>query len=477
MRATKQPFAGPDDLLERAAELEVLEELVGATGHGGRLLAVEGPPGIGKTALVTAAKGLGQAAGLRVLGARGSELERSFSFGVVRQLFEPLLASERGDERAGLLAGAAALAAPVFDPARVADDPAGDSSLATLHGLYWLTANLAERQPLLLALDDLQWSDLASLRWLAYLLPRMEGLELLVVAALRPHEPGEDQALVAQIVSDPLAAVVRPSALSVEATAQLLRDSVSDEAEDAFSAACHQETGGNPLLLRELVHAVAADGLAPTGANAPRVHDLAARAGSRVISIRLAGLPRGATNLAQAVAVLGDDADPRLAGALAGLEGPAVSDAADALVRVEVLRPTAPFGFVHPLIGAAVYETMAAAERECAHATAARLLLDAGLEPERAAAHLLRSPPSADAAIVATLRGTARRAGSRGASESAAAYLRRALAEPPPEAERAELLAELGPRRSPRAGPRAPSPRRGTRDDLRRGSAGSTRGG
>ncbi len=274
-----------------------------------------------------------------MLGARGSELERSFSYGVVRQLFEPLLASERADERAGLLAGAAALAASVFDPAQVAGDPAGDSSLATLHGLYWLTANLAERQPLVLAVDDLQWSDLASLRWLAYLLPRMEGLELLVVAALRPEAPGEEQALVAQIVSDPLAAVVRPGALSAQATARLLRDSTSADAEDAFSVACHQETGGNPLLLRELVHAVAADGLAPIAANASSVHEIAARAGSRAVSVRLAGLPREATRLAQAVAVLGEDADPRLAGALAELEGRVVSEAAGALARVEVLRP------------------------------------------------------------------------------------------------------------------------------------------
>ncbi len=320
----------------------------------------------------------------------------------------------------------------------------GDSSLATLHGLYWLTANLAERQPLLLAVDDLQWSDLASLRWLAYLLPRMEGLQLLVVAALRPEAPGEDQALVAQIVSDPLAAVVRPGALSVEATARLLRESTSAEAEDGFAVACHKETGGNPLLLRELVRALGADGLAPIAANASHVHEIAARAGSRAVSIRLGGLPREAKSLAQAVAVLGDDADPRLASALAGLEDRVVSEAAGALAHVEVLRPSAPLGFVHPLIGAAVYETIAAGEREHAHARAARLLLEAGVEPERVAAHLLRSPPSGDSVVVGTLRRAARRAGSRGGPESAVAYLRRALGEPPPEAERAELLAELG---------------------------------
>jgi AAA ATPase domain len=441
---TESLFTGRHVLLERETELGAVEEMIGLVGRGGRLLAIEGPPGIGKTALLAAAKELGRAAGLRVLGSRGSELERSFSYGVVRQLFEPLLASEHGDERGSLLAGAAGLAAPVFDPAHVAGEPTGDSSLATLHGLYWLTANLAERQPLLLAVDDLQWSDLASLRWLAYLLPRIEGLELLVVVGLRPPEPGIEQALVGQVVTDPLAAVVRPAALTVEATARLLRASMSADPEEGFCAACHRETGGNPLLLRELVYAVAADELAPIASNASRLPEIAARAGARAVSLRLARLPGQATRLAQAVAVLGDDADPRLAGALAGLDGRVVSEAASDLARVEVLRPQAPLGFVHPLIRAAVYEAIVPAERERAHAKAARLLLDAGAEPERAAAHLLRSPSSGESAVVGTLRGAARRAGSRGASESAVAYLRRALAEPPPEVERGELLAELG---------------------------------
>src|SRR6266576_102221 len=111
-------------------------------------MAIEGPVRIGKTALSAEAKALAQEAGLQVLAARGSELERSFSYGVVRQLFEPLLASVRAEERADLLAGSAALSAPLFDPAQVAAETAADSSLATLHGLYWLTANLAARRPL-----------------------------------------------------------------------------------------------------------------------------------------------------------------------------------------------------------------------------------------------------------------------------------------------------------------------------------------
>src|SRR6266536_6265152 len=131
------------DLLERETELAGVAGLIDALPDGGRLVAIEGPPGIGKTALLAQARALGQESRLQVLGARGSELERSFSYGVVRQLFEPLVASLPADERADLLDGAATLAAPLFDPAQVAVEPTGDSSLATLHGLYWLTANLA----------------------------------------------------------------------------------------------------------------------------------------------------------------------------------------------------------------------------------------------------------------------------------------------------------------------------------------------
>jgi DNA-binding CsgD family transcriptional regulator len=169
-----------------------------------------------------------------------------------------------------------------------------------------------------------------------------------------------------------------------------------------------------------------------------------ARAGSRAVSLRLSRLPPAATDLAQAVAILGDDADPRLAAALAGLDERSASEAAGALARVDVLRAQPPLGFVHPLIRAAVYEALTPLQRDTGHARAARLLAAARADPERVAAHLLRTRPAADTDVVATLRGAARRASSRGASESAVAYLRRALADPPPAAERPGLLVELG---------------------------------
>ncbi len=59
-----------------------------------------------------------------------------------------------------------------------------------LHGLYWLAVNVAAKQPLLLVVDDLHWCDLASLRWLAYLMPRIEELELVIVAGVRRKRAG-----------------------------------------------------------------------------------------------------------------------------------------------------------------------------------------------------------------------------------------------------------------------------------------------
>jgi DNA-binding CsgD family transcriptional regulator len=430
-------------LLERDAELAALEGLV-ETGSGGRLLVIEGPPGIGKTMLVAEAKELARNAGLQLLSARGSELERSFSYGVVLQLFEALVASKPPPKRAELLSGAAAVAASLFEPGHVTVGPAPDSSLGAMHGLYWLTANATVDGPLLLVVDDLHWCDLPSLRWLAYLLPRIEGLDVSVLVTLRLAEPGEDPELVGRILTDPLATVIRPAPLTSEAAASVVRETLTSAADDDFCEACRLETGGNPLLLRELVRVVATEGLVPSSGNIPGLHELGARAGSRAVSLRLSHLPPEATAVAQAVAVLGGDAEPTLAAALADLDVPAALEAAETLARADILRPAWPFAFVHPLFRTAVYESLSPRDRDGGHARAAQLLAEAGAEPERIAAHVLHSSPAADQQAVATLREAARRADARGASENAVAYLRRALAEPPTTEELADVLLELG---------------------------------
>jgi predicted ATPase len=161
-------------LLEREADLRDAEAMLSAAAAGeGSALLIEGPAGIGKSALIRAIREQAAARDIAILTARGAELERDFSFGVVRQLFEPALAAADEAERDALLAGAAALAEPAVGSldgglasAPSSASPSLDPSFAVLHGLYWLTSNLAERTPLLIAVDDAHWADVASLRFL-----------------------------------------------------------------------------------------------------------------------------------------------------------------------------------------------------------------------------------------------------------------------------------------------------------------------
>src|SRR2546423_5037765 len=177
------PTAEPE-LFERDSDLaELTEALLLAVGGHASVVAIEGPAGIGKTRLLRELRRTAEEADMRVLSARGGELERDFAFGVVRQLFEPLLARHRSE----LLSGAAALAAPLFDAGALPAE-GGQQAFVLMHGLFWLAANVAAERPLLVVVDDLHSCDGESLRWLTYFERRVEGLPVLVALASRPTE-------------------------------------------------------------------------------------------------------------------------------------------------------------------------------------------------------------------------------------------------------------------------------------------------
>src|SRR5439155_7079911 len=188
-RPSIAPAPGGPHLLERESELAAVHaHVAAAAGGAGRLVAIEARAGIGKTRLVSEARAAATQNGLTVLTARGGELEHDFAYGIVRQLFEPLLAAATPQEREELLEGPAAQAARLFEVGELIRDAEDETgvSFAMLHGLYWLAANLALRRPTLLAVDDLHWADVPSLRWLSHLQRRLDDLPLLVLVATRP---------------------------------------------------------------------------------------------------------------------------------------------------------------------------------------------------------------------------------------------------------------------------------------------------
>src|SRR5262245_3082528 len=262
-------------LLERDAQVAALQALAAEARSGaGRFTVIEGSAGIGKTRLLAEARALADSAGIRVLAARAGELEGEFAYGIVRQLFEPLVASATQELRSELLSGPAALVERLFGASRRPDsqDAAAEGSFAVVHGLYWLAANTAFHQPTLLAIDDLHWADTPSLRWLLYATRRLAGVPLLVVAATRPPEgEGHDPNLVAELIADPEAIPIRPEPLGRDSIAVLARELHGLKPDDAFNAALETSTGGNPLFVGAVLDAVAREGTSPTAAQVPRL--------------------------------------------------------------------------------------------------------------------------------------------------------------------------------------------------------------
>jgi DNA-binding NarL/FixJ family response regulator len=290
--------------------------------------------------------------------------------------------------------------------------------------------------------DDLQWCDVASLRWLVYLARRIDGLAVAMIASCRAPEPGE-QHQVQSLAASANATVLRPAPLGLAATAALVGQRLEREPADAFARACHDATGGNPFLLGELLAGVRAARLAPEGANAGLLGELGGDRLRTAVLSRLAQLDPPAAQLARAVAVLGDGCDVRLAAELAGIDDDAALASVPPLIAAGVLANRQPLAFEHPLLRTAVYLDSPAPVRAAEHARAAELMALGHAEAEGVSHHLLLAGPVREAWAAVTLRESAHTALVRGAPEASAAYLRRALEEPLVPSVRADLVRAL----------------------------------
>jgi DNA-binding CsgD family transcriptional regulator/tetratricopeptide (TPR) repeat protein len=419
------------ELLERDDELATLAAaLEGARAGHGRLAVIEAPAGRGKSALLAALRERASDEGMRVVDGRGGELERAFAFGTIRQLFERAVDADRDR----LLAGAAAPAASIVAPDGAARAEPG---LGALHAIYWLATNLSLERPLLIAVDDLHWVDEPSLRALSYLARRVGDLAIALVVALRPAEPGAPQELLDQLRGQPDALTAKLRPLSAGAVASLVTRAIP-AADDELCAAAFETSAGNPFYLHELLMGLDGDASAE-GARRAAVPDLGDRIVRRIDRIG----PRAAA-LAQAMAVIGDGGSLDAAAAVAGVEPGDAAAIAGQLRRVEIIAREDPFAFVHPLVRHSVYDALSVAERDAAHASAARVLGERGVPPGVVATHLSALRPAAAPEVAAGLRAAALDAVARGAPHAALGALRRALDEGAPEPQRAVMLTELG---------------------------------
>ncbi len=441
MRSSWQSHA---TLVGREQELtDLCAGLRSVEAGGGDAVLLEGPAGIGKSRLLAEVCDLARRDGFHVLIARASAAERTFTFGVASQLLEPPLLSLPPARRDELLAGPAALASRVLNLATSEEGRAGRplDTYAALHALYRLVAAFSKRQPVLVAVDDVEQADAPSLRWLAYLLRRLGSVRVALVTTQCTGTESADPELLAEVTT----ALRRISlgGLCLGDCARLIGDTFSDEVSEEFVAACRAATGGNPFLLYELARGLVAQDLSPVGASAAQVRSFGPRQVATAVLTRLRKQGASLVPLAGVVAALGQ-AEPELAAAASGLELSEVVAGADVLVRKGIFRPGPQLAFAHSIVQSAVEQDPGAVDHEIVHARAALFRYRRRAPAEQVASHVLRSPGLADRWVIEVLTEAARCAVARGAPESAVSYLQRALRHRLSEATQVRLLFQLG---------------------------------
>ena len=434
-------------LVDRDREREqIVGALIGSEHGRGRFVVLYGTAGVGRSSLLHASALDAEARGIDVLEACGDELERGYGFGIVRQLLEARLASLAGDRRRSLLTAAG----PHADSALgLGSSRAGVSgaSFDQIEALSRLITHLAAEKPLLIAVDDLQWSDRPSLDLLCFLGHRATRLPVTIVAAWRRGEPGVSAGRLQALAGKPDTLFLSPAPLSLEGVRSVLELETGSTPDGEAVAVIHAQTGGQPFLVTELVRGLVLRDLpAKTGCR-EAIEAVTPEAVRRNVVARLGRHSQHVRRFAHAVAVLGD-ASLAQAAALATIDQSKARAAADALVRAGILRDHSTLVYAQPLLRAAVHDTLTSLESGELHQRAAALLYDAGqgsdpTDLELIAEHLLHSDPAGDQRFAEALRTVASRAAAAGAFDDAQRMLQRALGEIDNAADRGDVLTRL----------------------------------
>jgi predicted ATPase len=236
-------------LLEREFGLdEVEQDLTAARAGAGRFVLIEGPAGIGKSAVLAAVRARAQGMGMAVARARGAELEGEYAFGVVRQLFEPLVRGCSRDERTRLFGRGAGPARDALGMGSGEVTGGGERFPEVMRGLYSLALNLAEQRSLLVLVDDAHWADPPSVRFVSYLAGRLDGAPIVAVVAVRGDDPSGADGALGAVAREDTTRLVHLASLSPQATSAFLRSEYGEPVAPEFATACLVATGGNPFF-------------------------------------------------------------------------------------------------------------------------------------------------------------------------------------------------------------------------------------
>jgi DNA-binding CsgD family transcriptional regulator len=377
--------------------LVAVDTALASAQRGLAALVLEGEPGIGKTTIWREGFARASAKGYRVLSCRAALAEARLSFAALGDLLAPLESSafaslpdpQRRALEAALLRAESSNGTP--DPRAIGT------------GIVSLVAQLAASRPVLIAIDDLQWLDLPSVRAIEFALRRLEPHQVVVLATVRVGERGAGSGLLAAISER--VHHVRVGPLSLAALYRIIEHQLGLKLPRPLLVRIERACGGNPLYALEIVRALDAGTRASRDAELPIPDDLRALVGKR-----LKKLPRRTRDALLTASALAKPTTAQIAAADLGPaeEGGVVRICADG--RIE---------FAHPLFAGAVYATASVERRRKLHEALAEIATDI----EERGRHLMLAhgdDAAADARVADVLHDAAEHALRRGAIEVAA---------------------------------------------------------
>ncbi len=404
-------------LVGREDELEHLEAALDALTEGQpAYVAIEGEPGIGKTRLLDELRSRAEERGHVVLSGAAAEFESEMPFSVWVDALDSyvvsqdLAAQEAWDEE---LAAELGQVLPSLRRSNGTSGAIADERYRAHRAVSRLLCLLAREQPLVLVLDDLHWSDGASVELIAALTRREPKAPVLLALGFRP---GRAAQRLGAALTDPRVHRLEPERLT-EAEATLLLDGM----EAKSVAAIYRHGGGNPFYLEQLGRTGKNDVLAaPLGPDTDDAGVPAAVAGA--IAGELGSLSESSRALLDAAAVAGDPFELDLAAEIGGLTEAAALSALDDLLDRDLVRPTQlprRFSFRHPLVRRAVYDSVRGGRRLTGHARAAEALAARGADSAERAHHVEQSARQGDEEAIRVLLEAGQASSSRAPSAAA----------------------------------------------------------
>jgi DNA-binding CsgD family transcriptional regulator len=410
----------------RADELKRIGALVNAVAQGrGGVLVIEGPPGIGKSRLLTEVLALADKADVRTLFGEAFEYQQTVPF------FSLFMATLHADP-------------PVGDP----------EALRRLGGSadlrYWVVHDLADaiyaaaaQTPLAIVLEDIHWADNGTLLALRSLATGRADAPVLWVLTARTGAGAPAVQETLSVLQRANATFVRLAAMTPDAVADMVCDAVRARADESLlnlAAKAH----GNPFLVSELVGGLGEEGrlnvsdgrAAATGQGLPR------RLGASMQQ-RLDLLSEGASEVVRLAAVLPDRFSAGLLAAMLDRQPVSLMLALEEAVRADLLvEDGEQLRFRHDLLREATRQSLPHSLRRAMERQSASIMLNMGAAPAEVARQLARSAEPGDREAISTLRQAAQSVGHSDAS-AAADLSRRALELlPADDADHGSLVAE-----------------------------------